>query len=146
MSRPDTDRSGSQRHDAVRQPDTVYLDFNLLDRQIVDSDGMLVGNVDDLELQLTDDGRLQVVALLSGQRVLGERIGGLLGRWMAAVARRLAPTPDPAPLRIPYRLVDEVGSEVTIRVSRDALPEPPLETWLRRHLIERIPGADHESQ
>jgi hypothetical protein len=63
---------------------------------------------------------------------------------MTAVARRLSPRPDPPPLRISYDQVDTVGSEITLRVKRDLLAEPPLETWLRRHLIDRIPGADHE--
>ena len=130
----------------IDQPDPVYLDFHLLDRQIMDSQERMVGNVDDLELTLREDGRLQVTALLVGQQVLGDRIGGRLGRWMSAVARRLAPDPDPPPIRIPYDLVARVGSEITLRVPADLLVEPPLEGWLRQHLIGRIPGADHAGQ
>ena len=128
------------------EPDPCYVDFHLLDRQIMDSQGLMVGNVDDLELVPAGDGRLRVAALLVGQRVLGDRIGGRLGTWMSALARRLAPDRDPPPIRIPYDLVDEVGSEITLRTRRELLVEPPLETWLREHLIARIPGAGHESQ
>ena len=125
------------------RPDPLHLDFHLLDRQIVDRDGGLVGNVDDIELTVTADGTLKVHALLVGQRVLGDRIGGWLGRWISGVARRLSTSDDQGPLRIPYRLVSTINSEVTLIVRRDQLADPPLEKWLREHLIERIPGADH---
>jgi sporulation protein YlmC with PRC-barrel domain len=131
---------------AINQPDPLRIDFHLLDRQIVDKDGALVGSVDDVDLDPHGPAGPRVVALLVGQQVLGDRIGGPIGRWMAAMARRLAPRPDPPPIRIPYDLVDTVGSEVTLRVSADRLPEPPLETWLREHLIGKIPGAGDAGQ
>jgi sporulation protein YlmC with PRC-barrel domain len=124
----------------MKQPDPLRVDFNLLDRQIVDRDGTMVGNVDDVELSPD----LRVVALLVGQRVLGERIGGFVGTSMAAVARRLSPTPDTPPLRIPYDLVATVESEIILSVPVDLLADLPLEAWLREHLIDRIPGADHD--
>ena len=119
-----------------RQPEPLHVDFHLLDRQLVDADGRLVGNVDDVEL----DDDLRVVALLSGQVVLGERMRGRLGRLLAATARRLAPEGSPEPVRIPYDLVDDVGSEIRLVAGADR-PDPPLETWLGEHLIGRIPGA-----
>ena len=72
----DPDRSGAMND----QPDPLRVDFHLLDRQIVDIDGEPVGKVDDVELTLDPaTGRLRVTALLSGQQVLGERIGGRVG-------------------------------------------------------------------
>jgi sporulation protein YlmC with PRC-barrel domain len=123
----------------------VLLAFDLLDRQILDRDGEPIGNVDDLELATTDDGALYVSALLVGQQVLGRRIGGWLGRLIENTARRLEPTPADGPIRIPYDLVATVDSAVTLSVRRELLPDPPLEAWLREHLIGRIPGASHES-
>jgi sporulation protein YlmC with PRC-barrel domain len=123
----------------------VLLAFELLDRQIVDRDGQPIGKVDDIELAVGDDGAWYVVALLVGQQALGRRIGGWLGRWITDTARRLAPTPDASPMRIPYDLVGQVDSAVNLSVRRDLLPDPPLEKWLREHLVGRIPGASHES-
>src|SRR4051794_27384705 len=123
----------------------MLLAFHLLDRQIVDRDGQLVGKVDDLELTTGDDGVPYVTALLVGQQALGRRIGGWLGGWIENAARRLAPVPDPGPIRIPYDLVADVGSAVTLSVRREVLADPPLESWLRDHLIGRIPGAGHAS-
>ena len=125
----------------MNQPDPLRVDFHLLDRQIVDVAGAKVGKVDDVEFDTGPDGRITVAALLVGQEVLGRRIGGRLGRWMAGMARRLRSDSDPSPLRIPFEHVTEVGSEITLGLRADVLETAPLETWLRERLIERIPGA-----
>jgi sporulation protein YlmC with PRC-barrel domain len=123
----------------------MLIGLHLLDRQILDRDGEPVGKVDDVELDLDDDGSPYVAALLVGQQALGERIGGRLGAWIAGAARRLSPDYDRGPIRIPYDLVADVDSAVNLSVHREVLPEPALETWLRDHLIDRIPGASDAS-
>jgi sporulation protein YlmC with PRC-barrel domain len=122
-------------------PDPLRIDFHLLDRQIVDLDGYLVGKADDIELGTTEDGRPFVAAILVGHHALGRRIGGVVGRWMAAVARRLHTTGDPQPLRIPFERVAEIGSAIRLDVRHELLDTPALELWLRDHVIGRIPGA-----
>jgi sporulation protein YlmC with PRC-barrel domain len=119
----------------------MLIGYDLLDRQILDRDGEPVGKVDDVELDADADGVPYVSALLVGQRALGDRIGGWLGRWIAGLARRLSPSVDEPPARIPFNLVAEVGSAVTLKVPRERLPDPPLEAGLREHVIGRIPGA-----
>jgi sporulation protein YlmC with PRC-barrel domain len=119
----------------------MLIGFDLLDRQILDCDGAPVGKVDDVELDRGADGALHVAALLSGQQALGDRIGGRLGRWIAGAARRLSPEYHRGPIRIPFDLVAEITSAINLSVRRELLPDPPLETWLREHLIGRIPGA-----
>ncbi|MBV1856684.1 hypothetical protein KUA19_41930 [Catellatospora sp. NEAU-YM18] len=121
------------------------MDFHLLDRQIVDRAGLMVGNVDDIELDVGDDGVPYVVALLSGQEALGLRMGGRIGSLLARVARRLRQADEP-PLRIPYDMVARVGTDVVLSVHRELLPEPGLERWLRENLIGHIPGARDEGQ
>jgi len=129
------------------QPEPLHVDFHLLDRQIVDRDGAMIGNVDDVELDLDENGVPVVVALLVGQKALGQRLKGWLGRWMVATADRLSPDPRAVPLRIPYDRVLSVGSEIRLTVKQEVMPEPPMEGWLRIHLIERIPGGRrNESQ
>jgi sporulation protein YlmC with PRC-barrel domain len=123
----------------------MLVAFQLLDRQILDRDGRPVGKVDDIELGRTEVGVPYVAALLVGQQALGDRIGGALGRWIAGVARRLTPAPGRGPMRIGFDLVAGVDSAVNLSVSRDQLPDPPLEAWLRDHVIDRIPGAGHAS-
>jgi sporulation protein YlmC with PRC-barrel domain len=119
----------------------LRLSRQLLDRQILDRSGLIVGNVDDIGFEIDDDGVPYVGTLLVGQVALGRRIGGRLGRLLIAVAARLAPEFPPRATEIPYHLVTGVGSAVQLSCRLDQLPEPPLEGWLRRHLIDRIPGA-----
>jgi sporulation protein YlmC with PRC-barrel domain len=123
----------------------MLIGFDLLDRQILDRDGRPVGKVDDVELAYAADGTASISALLVGQQALGQRLGGALGRWMAGTARRLADTPDKKPIRIGLKLVAGINSAMNLSVEREMLQEPPLEIWLRDHLIDRIPGAHHES-
>ncbi|MET8763747.1 hypothetical protein [Lentzea sp. NPDC004782] len=127
-------------------PDPLRVEFHLLDRQVVDLDGRQVGKVDDLELAVGDDGALRVVAIHIGHHALGLRIGGVVGRTMAAVARRLHTTGDPQPLRIPYEVVKNVGSAVELSVRHELLDTPSLELWLRDNVIGRIPGANHAGE
>jgi len=117
----------------------VFVWFHLLDRQVVDRDGQLVGKVDDVEL--SDEDPPRVVALLLGPRPLGERMGGWLGGLIANAATRLHSESGPYRARIPYEHVASTGTEIRLRVRRELLPEPALEEWLREHVIGRIPGS-----
>jgi sporulation protein YlmC with PRC-barrel domain len=129
----------------VRPTGRVFdLNLHLLDRQVIDVDGKLVCNVDDLEFERGADGALYVAAILVGQRVLGKRIGGRLGRWISSVAARLADTGEPP--RIDMNCVDEIGSAITLNVPRRQLEVAPLEDWVHRNVVSRIPGSGHESE
>jgi len=136
-SAPSTDAGGDRVFD---------LRLDLLDRQLVDPEGRLVGKVDDLELTAAQGGALYVTALLSGPLALGPRLGGRLGAWVVATARRLSPDPDPAPRRIPMSQVTRIGSALTVALRDGEGGVPVLERWLDIHVISRIPGSSHESQ
>ncbi|MEU4481377.1 hypothetical protein AB0F68_25440 [Micromonospora sp. NPDC023966] len=120
----------------------IQLAKQLLDRQIVDVDGRLVGRVDDIALAIDEEGYPYVDCLLSGQAALGQRIGGWIGRLLVAVADRFTDDPPVPPLRIPLTQIDRVDSVVRLRCPAADLPPSPVESWLRRHLIDRIPGAN----
>jgi hypothetical protein len=125
-------------------PARLLLGFDLLDRQILDSAGLPVGNVDDVELTVADDGTLRVSALHVGAQAWGRRLGGALGRAITATAIRAQNRQPPGPIRIPFDLVvfDGPSAAVRLSVSRDMLAEPELETWLRERVIARIPGSE----
>ena len=122
-------------------PDPLRVDFHLLDRQVVDPDGFLIGKVDDVELSIGEDGVPVVTAIHIGQHALGNRIGGVIGRWLAATARRLHETGDPRPLRVPFELVHKVDSAVVLSTRHELMDPSALEIWLRDKVIGRIPGA-----
>jgi sporulation protein YlmC with PRC-barrel domain len=122
----------------------VFLGFDLLDRQILDKNEEPVGNVDDVELAVDEDGTLRVSALYVGAQAWGRRLGGALGRAITDASIRLQRREPPGPIRIPFDLVVSDGPSAAVRlaVSRDLLAEPELEAWLREHVIARIPGSE----
>lgn len=123
--------------------------IRLLDHQIVDGEGRLIGKVDDLALR-EDGDELVVEWLMVGPAALAPRYPGVLGRWGWAVWRRLNDPDDPGVVMVPVSEIQEIRSDVVVgEAARDALLASfGLENWLRRNLIGRIPGAkgaDHVS-
>lgn len=110
----------------------------LLDRQVLDVDGVPVAVVDDLELsEIARDGSSLaghdppvIVSLLSGPS-LGVRIFG--GRLPTS---RLA--------RIPWTLVADLGVVVSLAVRGETLDVTWPERWVRDHIIRGIPGGRHD--
>jgi hypothetical protein len=120
--------------------------MRIVDRQLVDPDGLLVAKADDLEVTEREDGRLVLTAILTGPGALGPRLDGRLGRWITAVWRRLHPDPDPQPGRIPVTEVVKVDSAVHVAARREDLGVDGLERWVDEHVIRRLPGADDEPE
>lgn len=116
------------------------LALHLLDRQIDDTDGNPVGNVDDVEID--DDG--YVVALLVGPQALSGRLGGRLGEWLAFWTRVLSGGAEPT--RIPMSLVTDMGSHITVARSRSELGAHRNEDRAREYLVGRIPGGRREGK
>jgi hypothetical protein len=124
----------SRRYDAA---------LHLLDRQLIDSDGRLVAKVDDLEIRETDDGRLEVTALLTGPAALGPRLGGHLGAWMVSVWSRLRSDERPTPGRIELARVSGIDSAVHLDRPRRSFEVDGLERWVEQNVIDPLPGAGH---
>jgi sporulation protein YlmC with PRC-barrel domain len=115
----------------------AYLE--LLDRQILDNDGRMVGKVDDLELEERDDGRVYVTALLSGPGALGPRLGGALDTLVTSAWSRLSGRTEPA--RVEWSQVASVGAAVRLAVGRTTVGVDGFETWMRDRVIGAIPGS-----
>jgi hypothetical protein len=122
------------------------LTLHLLDRQVQDPGGGLVCNVDDVELHVPEDGSPPYLTeLLTGPAALGTRLGGLLGRWWVTAYQLLGHRHDREPDRIPYELITDIGSAVKIARTRAELGIHPGEDRARQYVVDRIPGARHES-
>ena len=120
----------------------VSVRHGLLDKQIVDRDRLPIGRVDDLELAVEDGAVVRVEAILTGAQALGERLGGMLGRWLAGSSARLRPGGDDGPTRIDPALVVELEPFVGLSARFDELPHVAgLERWLARNVVGRLPGA-----
>jgi sporulation protein YlmC with PRC-barrel domain len=121
---------------------TISARFDLLDVQIVDASGIPVGRVDDVVLQ-ESGGDLRVTALLTGQRALGQRLGGAVGGLLSAVAARLAEGEGSAePTAVPVSDIDSWSPVISLRAELADLPQiAPLERWLSRWFVRRLPGS-----
>jgi hypothetical protein len=129
----------------------VSVRLALLDTQIVDADDLPIGRVDDVEIDLgADDGAhppiagmsLPVVAVLTGQRHLGPRIGGLTGEIVTRISRRLSDDADGG--RIDPEDVASWTGMVKMRDRLSDLDLAPVEKWLSARVVRRIPGGDDE--
>lgn len=121
--------------------DTVDLGLNLLDRQLLDSEGKNCGNIDDLEFEIGDSGVPVLTNILVGPGALGRALGGFIGRWMIIIWRRLHPDRDPQPVRVSWEVVERVDYAVHLTVQREEAGLTRSEDWARDTIIAKIPGS-----
>ena len=117
---------------------TLDAQLHLLDRQVLDNDGVPVTTLDDLELSgpamdvdLPPGTPAPVITALLTGPVLGTRIFG--GR-----------PPSSRLIRIPWKDVSDVGVVVRLGVSGENLESGWVERWIRDKVIGRIPGGQHD--
>jgi sporulation protein YlmC with PRC-barrel domain len=109
--------------------------LHLLDRQILDSEGRMLGKVDDVELTQRDDG-LAVTAVLTGSASLLRRLGARMGTTMATRYVQLRPAePDRGrPWRVTMDQVDRLDSALHLLVRRAGVLRRDREAWRFGHL------------
>jgi hypothetical protein len=118
--------------------------MTLLDAQIVDCDRLPIGRVDDLELRFPgDEAPPEIARILTGSQALGDRIGGVIGRWMSSISARLrGPAARPGPSSLDARLITDIEPMVRLSVQADELEDiAGLEHWLASTFVERLPGT-----
>jgi len=116
--------------------------LELMDRQILDNEGLMVAKVDDVELTERDDGRIYVTALLTGPAVWGPRLRGALGSVAEAAWSRLSGKTEPT--RIEWGVVAEVATAITLAVGRRSQHADGFEVWMSDRVIAAIPGSEVE--
>ncbi len=118
----------------------VDIGAQMLDRQILSHEGNPVGKVDDVELTVHDDGRIEVTGIISGRSALQNRLGprwGLLLSPARVVTRDFVDS-----TRIPLRDIDDFDTAIHLKAAAVDKEGSTLEQRLRR-LVRRIPGAGH---
>jgi hypothetical protein len=126
---------------------SISLRIALLDNQVVDSNRLPIGRVDDLEIEV-GEGAPRVTAIVTGSEALGNRIGGSLGRWMATLSARLRPpAATEGPPRIGLGAVAEIEPLIELDVDKDDLPQVGgLERWLAANFVGRLPRSGDASE
>jgi sporulation protein YlmC with PRC-barrel domain len=97
--------------------------LHLMDRQVVDAEGKMVCNVDDLELTEGAGGELAVTGILVGPAALVPRFSGRLGGWLREmwVSLGVQYAAREVPLYLGLDLVEQIGSDVRLRVRREGV-------------------------
>lgn len=128
--------------------DARWLDaaLHLLDRQVVDAEGAMVCNVDDLELTEAPGGELAVTGLLVGPAALVPRFSGRLGGWLREmwVSLGVQYAARDVPLYLGLDLVDHIGSDVRIRVAREGVldRQPASGPGVEQRRMDDLLGMD----
>ena len=122
-----------------RDPDGRGIDarLHLLDRQMLEVDGVPVSTVDDVELtggegQPDPDHPPVVASILVGTAVLPRIFGGHVPKaeWN----------------RVSWDLVAKLHTAIDLRVHVDELNASWVERWVRDRIVARIPGGRHDPE
>ncbi|MCU1365106.1 MAG: hypothetical protein JWN39_745, partial [Ilumatobacteraceae bacterium] len=117
----------------------LHATLDLLDRQLLDRDGILCGNVDDLEIDRDETtGEVYVTALLTGPGILAYRLGARrFGRWTQRANRRIHDDDAPGVLedrtRIPIELAQQIGPSISVALDAKDLAAHDAERWTLHH-------------
>jgi sporulation protein YlmC with PRC-barrel domain len=112
---------------------TIVLGLELIDRQLLDSDGRRCGKVDDLAFEGRPGETLEVAALFSGPGAWRRR-AGLTGRFAAWIGGGNV-------VRVPWEEVASVSAHVKLRKRAEELGLGRGDDRLRP-FIQKIPGAE----
>jgi hypothetical protein len=105
---------------------------HLLDRLVVDRSGDPVSVVNDLEIEAGGEGRPRITDLVLGSAIVSRFLGGHPPRHHLD--------------RVEWSRVAALDTVVHLGVDRSDMDVVWFETWLRRHVIGRIPGGRRDPE
>ena len=124
----------------------IELIRDVLDKLLVDRDGIPLGRVDGIVLLLApNQSRPRVAQIESGLPTLARRLSGRLARALHWVTRKLGGR-WPRPVRLPWSRVESLGKELKVNICAENSRLLARERWLRDHIIRRIPGSGMKSK
>lgn len=119
----------------------VNLGREILDQQLVDRDGVKMGRVDGLVLEIRKDGPPRVVAIEMGFAVLARRVGPWAERWVERL-RRFS-VRKTARQRVPWEMVTAIEVDrIELDVEAFETPAFAWERWFRDRVVAKIEGPE----
>jgi sporulation protein YlmC with PRC-barrel domain len=112
----------------------------LLDQQVLDRKGELMGKVDGIVLELREGKPPRVARLVIGGGTAARRVHSRFGAWLLAWRRRWGPEDD-QPLEVPWSKVLKLGIDMKVDLDAQHTSTFAWEHWVRDRIIGRIPGA-----
>ena len=119
---------------------TLRLVRDVLDEHVLDRDGETLGKVDTIVLELRAGKPPRVAALEVGPPALARRLHPALGRAWAGLERLLG-AGDGEPHRIPFPRITAIERDLRVDVRAASSPALAWERWLRRRLVDKLPGG-----
>jgi hypothetical protein len=120
-----------------RQSDLVR---DLLDKQLLDRHGRMMGKVDGIVLELREGEPPRVAWIEVGVPTLLARIHPALARFHRWLARRLGPRLVRT-ARVPIETLRDVGVDAEVDVDAARSGALRWEHWFRDRVVKHIPGG-----
>jgi sporulation protein YlmC with PRC-barrel domain len=114
----------------------MLIGRDILDQQVVDAEGRLMGKVDGVVIENDRDGEARLAGIVIGGTTLLWRLNRRLARWVEA---RLGG--EGQVTYVPWPRVRKIGVDIKVDMEAPRTPALRWEHWVREHLIGRIPGA-----
>ena len=118
----------------------LHLVRDVLDKQIFDTHRLRMGKVDGIVLVLRQHRAPRVEAIELDASTLWSRVHPWLGRIVGRLLRRMA-TSLAEPTRVRFEHVVDTGLDVHVDIDVKKTNAYVVETWLKEHLVDRIPGG-----
>ena len=118
----------------------MNLIADVLDEQLVDAKKRQSGRVDGIVLELREGKPPKLAYVEVSPITLLSRFSRRLAHWYARHDRKLGDGRG-VPARIPWTRLERDGPTLVMDLDAESTPIFALEDWLRRHIVERIPGG-----
>lgn len=120
--------------------DPLPLVRDVLDKQVFDVNGLKVGKVDGLILNLRANRPPRVMALELSMVTTWRRVHPALGRIVERLARWFGPG-HANPTHIRFEHVTGTGIDVHVDIDANRTNAFEWENWLKSRVVSRIPGG-----
>ncbi|UFS85386.1 hypothetical protein LPB79_37810 (plasmid) [Rhizobium sp. T136] len=114
---------------------------DVLDKQLVDRNGVKMGKVDGIVAELRRGAPPRVVAIEVGAIVLARRFGRRPQQWITWLASKLGGDGHSRPHRVAWSAVRDIGLDVELDAAVSETAIFDWQDWLRDRVVSKIPGA-----
>jgi sporulation protein YlmC with PRC-barrel domain len=118
----------------------MRLVADVLDEQLHDSTGRNAGRVDGIVLELRDGKPPKLAYVEVSPITLLTRFSRRFAHWYARQDRKIGEGRGVA-VRIPWTRITRDGPTLVMDIDAESTPIFALEDWLRRTIVERVPGS-----
>ena len=113
---------------------------DLLDKELVDREGELLGRIDGIVMSYSADAPPRITHFELGAQTLARRLPNPFRRVVSWLGHRLSPRGS-TPYRIEVSRIIQLGRTIKIDIDGTRSAARETERWVRDHIIGRIPGS-----